>query len=80
MRRASGEVQPLDVRTTVRGLEGPKKLTVAGQAIDGPVEHAEPLMNVLGRQPALEPNASLQVCESGPTCELVKDRTAVRGE
>ena len=76
---AAGQVEPGDVGAAVGRLERPGESPVTGQAVDGAVEHAVAVVDVLRGQPALDLIRLLDVVEPRGGLELLEDRLAVAG-
>ena len=80
VRGAAGQVQPADLAAAVPGLEGAENPAVARQPVDGAVEHAVAVVDVLRRQGPLEHDPALEVGQARGARELVEDHPSVAGQ
>src|SRR5271166_6178591 len=79
MHGTAGQIQPPEVRAAVGWLEGTIQPAVAGEAVDGAVEHAIAVVYVLRGKPALDLDPHLDVIEPGGRLELLEDGLAIAG-
>ena len=71
------KIQPADLAAAVRRLERAEQPAVARQPVDGAVEHAVAVVDVLRRQGPLEHDAVLEVGHARRALELVEDHPPV---
>ncbi len=80
MRCAAGEIQTRQVARAIARLECAEKPAVAREPVNGAIEYAVALMNVLRRQVSLEHDPPFQIRHARRPRQLVQDHATVWGQ
>src|SRR5690606_28775091 len=74
------QVKPLDLAAAITRLEGAEEAPVAGQSVNGALQNAIPLMNVLRRECRFKEDSLLDVLHSGTSLKFLDNRVPVGGQ
>jgi hypothetical protein len=70
---AASQIETGNVRPAVGGFKRPREASVAGQAVNRPIEHAVASVDIGWRERMLVDNAALDILKTGGASQFIED-------